>query len=169
MTPRTGSLRRILTGGVAVALLVTAVLGSGLIGEVFPTQATKAPALVMSVPLSSRDSQTGSFLVDGGRYKVEFRLDLKHGPRGYQTEHYDLKGLLQIEDQFRIVRLSRSIDKVLLGHEIGGELFEFDAREVGGEGPKALSLRLSLEPKFLEHYSNMTLLIRRQPRWPIVD
>lgn len=164
-------LRRYLLMGVALlAVLVGWRWGSAFVGEILPTKETKEPILVMPLVLASRDIQTGTFRVNNyGRYRLGVYLRLKDGPQGYQKDRRALMGLVEIQDQAGQPRLLRRIEKSFLGHEVGGVLFDFDAPEVGGEGPKTISLQLSIEPEFIDHYSGVTLLIRRQPRWPLVD
>ena len=53
-------------------------------------------------------------------------------------------------------------------HDVGGQLFDFDTDAVGGGGPKKPLIRIAVGRDFADHYSRMTLLVRRQPRWAIV-
>ena len=168
-----GRRRLVALGGVVVVIAVVAIACcSGIVNEIIPRRAVVTPVLVMEIDLGSKEPQSRSFSFEyAGRYSVNAEFELRHGPQGARAEHeeFRLAGAAEILDAGGESRLERSFERSLLDEEVRAKLFEFDTDEVGREGEKLFRLAVKVDPEFREHYSEMTVFIRKEMKYPIVD
>jgi hypothetical protein len=126
----------------------------------------------MAVDIGREEPQSASFSFEyPGRYSVNAELELRHGPQGPRIDHkeFRLAGTAEILDASGGSRLKRPFDHALLDEEVRVKLFEFDTDEVGLEGEKQFRLLVNVDPDFRSHYSRMTLFVRKEMKYPIVD
>ena len=141
--------------------------------EYIPRKEVITPVLQMNVDLGSSERQSEVFSVESpGRYSVNARLELRHGPQGTVVD--DAKLRLAGSASISPVRgagetWSRDFEMDLTAAEIGAQLFniQMDDPNVGTEQRFTISLRIS--PEFREHYSAMRVFIRRELKHPILD
>lgn len=172
--PRMRGWRLILVGTIVLCLgAVATVQCRELVNEVFPRRALVTPVLVMDVDLGTSEPQSEWFsLKYSGRYSVNASLKLRHGPQGMPADAktFVLTGEAEILDQDgESVLVGRAFERALLEYEVGAKLFDFDADEVGLKGKKLFRIALRVEPAFQQHYSSMTVYIRKEMKYPIVD
>lgn len=125
----------------------------------------------MEVELGRLTPQARSFSFKyPGRYSVNTQLRLRHGPQGDQPKikEFLLAGTAEISDD-EGVRLQRHFERTFLDYEVGAELFQFDTDEVGPKGEKLFRIEMQVDSAFEEHYSEMTVYIRKQLKYPIFD
>jgi hypothetical protein len=157
---------------VGFPLLALACSCGGWLDEYIPRKEVVTPVLQMNVDLGSSEAQSGVFSVESpGRYSVNARLELRHGPRGTVVDaaKFRLAGTASISPiRGTGETWNQNFEMDLTAAEIGAQLFEIemDDPNVGTEQRFRISLRVS--PEFREHYSAMRVFIRRELKHPIM-
>jgi hypothetical protein len=131
-----------------------------------------AAIMTMDLDLESTSPRVGSFdLEDAAGHVVEAWLDLRHGPQGARQSSgtLSLNGVATIRDTEGRTLLRRGFRTPLLAHEVGKDLFRFDASELPRHGRLQLSVELALDEAYREHYSSVRVTIGRRAGLRLLD
>lgn len=162
-------------GGVGPLLFVLGCSCScgGCLEEYIPRREVVTPVLNMNVDLSSPEVQSETFSVDSpGRYSVNARLELRHGPQGNVASdtRFGLAGTVTISPvQETGETWIRDFELELTPAEIGGQLFTIEIEEPNVGTQHRFTISTEVSPAFREHYSAMRVFVRRELKHPILD
>lgn len=161
------------------ALVAIVVLGAivwvgcctGIFDEIIPRRQVVTPVLVMPIDLRRTESHSSAFELGRGRYSVNVQMKLRHGPQSSHATDRGLsfRGTAAIVDSETHIKLRHDFDVALDAYEVQAKLFEFEANDVGRHGEKTFRISVDAEPDFLENYSEVTLFIKRELRYRILD
>jgi hypothetical protein len=127
------------------------------------------PVLSADLDLESTEPQVRTFEFDtSGNYELRYTLRLRRGP-GSSPGSHELAGLVRIYDADSHPRLEQSFREHIGPNQVGGTILSFDSGPVVGSNPHTLSLQLEPSPGLVEHYTDLHVLLKRQPTFPLLD
>jgi hypothetical protein len=127
------------------------------------------PVLSSGLNLESIEPQRRDFTFDAsGSYELRYILSLRNGP-GSSPDSHELSGIVAIYDSDRQLRFEESFREHLGPNQVGGTLLTFHSGSVAGPNPHALSITLQPSPGLVEHYTDLRVMLKRQPAFPVLD
>ena len=126
------------------------------------------PVLTADLDLDLAQPQLREFEFDSsGNYELRYHLRLRHGP-GSSPGRHELAGTVAITDSAHHPRFEESFREEIGPNQVGGTLLSFHSNRVAGSDPHTLAITLEPSPGLVGYYTDLHILLERQPAFALL-